>query len=298
MTPQQQFDIDFTKPIKSWAGHLDKAQAAALALLINPRKVKAKRLPCPDDIHFGCTFPFTVGSLTVLQDIAGRHHPQVLDAACGYGYFSYLAAIAGGNVMGIDINKKAVDEANDEFKQYITGAVKFAHADIFKWSGEYDVIHCRKFMHFLPPSMQVELLQLLYSMLRPGGVMYISANSIHSGDAKRRAFVERRFNAGELNPGYVTFSRTNHAIECRAVPHGKEIKPGILSTAQDGKSQIYMTNMLDHKTFAMHVEEAEIPAQQVEIYYESWNIYVPEIISDPEQIKPDTPYNLFVKIKG
>ena len=312
---QQAHDTSFAQSIKNWAGHLTDAQIDSLAALINPRRVKAKRLPCPEDLHFGCTFPYTVSSLPILQKIHSMKFPRVLDVACGFGSFTYLAAIAGANAIGVDINTAAIAEAKNDIKKFspfISGKTDFFEADTLAFDREifktkYDMIHCRKFMHFLPPNMQIQLLQNLYSMLEEGGILYVSANSIHSGDPNRRVLAEKRYDAGDKHPGYIGFSRLDDSVECKAIPKSANYEPGVLyngtienpirADSTSHEPLIYMTNMLDHRTFKNSLSAAGIPQENTELFYESWNIYEPAILpAENAMICPNTPYNLLIEI--
>lgn len=94
-----------------------------------------------------------------------------LDAFCGNGYGSYLAAQDGHHMLGIDASEEALRVAN---QSYATSAVYFAQKE---WPFElpeeaFDFCFCLESIEHVANGGA--LLDVLYKALKPGGVLVMS----------------------------------------------------------------------------------------------------------------------------
>lgn len=102
----------------------------------------------------------------------------ILDAGCGGGILTEPLARGGSNIIGIDINKSAIETAQAHAK--LDPGLKNLR---YRWESiedhalnnpeKYDVVILNLVLHFA--RNQELLLQNLLKMLKPGGTIFISA---------------------------------------------------------------------------------------------------------------------------
>jgi O-antigen biosynthesis protein len=98
---------------------------------------------------------------------------KVLDIACGPGYGSNLMVEAGAQVVdAADISAEMVAYAR---KTYPDPRIRFHVGDICTFRGDapYDIITCYETIEHLPQYR--EAIANLYTLLKPGGKLYISS---------------------------------------------------------------------------------------------------------------------------
>lgn len=97
----------------------------------------------------------------------------VLDIACGEGYGSFLMSKIAKNVIGVDISKNAIDEANNKYKQinlnYILGSTDHIPVE----DGSIDVfISFETIEHH---NRHIEMYNEIKRVLKPNGILIISS---------------------------------------------------------------------------------------------------------------------------
>lgn len=103
---------------------------------------------------------------------------DVLDAGCGNGIFSIMAAQLGANVLGIDGSQAMIDLCNDqkaildkdlavEFKCATLPANSILNRKVF-----YDVIISSSVLEYIKPLEQV--MEILKNVSKKGGILIIS----------------------------------------------------------------------------------------------------------------------------
>lgn len=98
---------------------------------------------------------------------------QVLDAACGVGYGSFiLADRTGAHVTGIDISEQAIRSANQFWKHANNHFVQADCTQTGLCKGSMDVAVSFETIEHIEAAD--ELLQELFTLLRPGGVLICS----------------------------------------------------------------------------------------------------------------------------
>lgn len=102
-------------------------------------------------------------------ELAGR---RVLDVGCGGGEFTLALARKGAHVVGVDIEPRRIEEANDLLRAQpaLAGQAQFVCGDIFEWSESdpFDLIISRAaFEHVERPG---DVLGTLVAHLRRGGL--------------------------------------------------------------------------------------------------------------------------------
>jgi len=94
---------------------------------------------------------------------------KVLDVGCGTGYFAYIAAQKGANVLGIDFTDKAIEIAQ---RTYNHSRLHFKKLDATKISDKYDVIVSIGVLEHM--DSPYNMLKLFKSHLKPNGKIIIS----------------------------------------------------------------------------------------------------------------------------
>jgi 2-polyprenyl-3-methyl-5-hydroxy-6-metoxy-1,4-benzoquinol methylase len=97
----------------------------------------------------------------------------VLDIACGVGYSGPMLIEAGAlSYDGVDINEKLIEYAGET---YGSDSIKYFLGDICKFSNGkmYDMITCYETIEHVEHYERA--LQNLYSLLKPGGNLFISS---------------------------------------------------------------------------------------------------------------------------
>lgn len=119
-------------------------------------------------------------------DAACRHLPRpsrqgrrLLDVGFGNGAFLKLATRMGWDAFGIDFDEKAVEVARAQALQVRCGSV----AELQKQDVRYDVITISHVIEHLHDPHA--LLQQLFNLLRPGGMLWLETPNIQSSGAKR-----------------------------------------------------------------------------------------------------------------
>ena len=103
-------------------------------------------------------------------------HKNVLDVACGEGYGTWILSWAADYASGVDINKEAVEWANQCYRGMPGSRVKYfvMDAENLYWSPEsVDVIvSFETIEHLVHPEA---LVRSVYKLLKPGGLFICSA---------------------------------------------------------------------------------------------------------------------------
>ncbi|MEW6200559.1 MAG: class I SAM-dependent methyltransferase [bacterium] len=113
---------------------------------------------------------------------------KVLDACCGMGYDSILLALAGGDVIGVDLSDEKIETAEKLKKIFLVRhpemKLKFFNRDIFsffeekagRFSGYFDIIWVTEGISHIHP--MEEFLKTMKRCLKPEGYLIISESNI------------------------------------------------------------------------------------------------------------------------
>lgn len=120
----------------------------------------------------------------------GRIPVNILDVGCGNGWMSALLASSGaGNVWGLDLNLKELEQADRIFAQ---PNLKFIYADVFSANlpkAYFHQITLAASVQYFPNL--TSLMSKLMGLLRPGGDIHILDSPFYTDDASRKAARER-----------------------------------------------------------------------------------------------------------
>jgi SAM-dependent methyltransferase len=131
---------------------------------------------------------------------SGAFTGRVLDAGCGTGEQSLLAAASGGDVVGVDVSASAIAEAKE--KAAARGLnVRFEVGDALKLSdlgATFTAVIDSGLFHTFPDEPRAEYVASLASVTEPGGICYLVCFSEHQpGD-----FGPRRVTQAELRASF------------------------------------------------------------------------------------------------
>ena len=106
---------------------------------------------------------------------------DILDIGCGYGRDAvYLAGSIPGRVLGIDPSAKAIAMARDLAGSEPGREVEFRCCDFGDLAGsDCDVVFTSNLYHILRPEERWRLCEVVRGVLRPGGLLLLSAHSVN-----------------------------------------------------------------------------------------------------------------------
>jgi SAM-dependent methyltransferase len=134
---------------------------------------------------------------------------QVLDAGCGTGEQTLLAASSGADALGIDVSPAAIEQARGKAAARAvpaaaggqTGQARFEVADALSLADlslSFDTIIDSGLFHVFDDESRARYVASLASVLRPGGRLYLMCFS----DRQPGSFGPRRVTQDELRAAF------------------------------------------------------------------------------------------------
>lgn len=113
------------------------------------------------------------GALEVLNEYPFRGDEDVLDIGCGDGRLTaqIAAQLPEGTALGIDASENMIQSAQQEFQEVHNLSFVCARAENFMSNKKYDLVVSFHAFHYI--ENQPQALQNIYSMLKPGGTLFI-----------------------------------------------------------------------------------------------------------------------------
>ena len=105
----------------------------------------------------------------ILRRLAFRQGATVLDYGCGPGDFLVAARSAGIGVLGVDSSERSIRMAHERGLPVLLGGTK----ELLERPDRFDAILSHSVLEHVPDAVQ--LVTELCTLLRPGGVMVLSA---------------------------------------------------------------------------------------------------------------------------
>lgn len=131
-------------------------------------------IPTEKDFSYKLILPFIAKLL--------KKDEKVLDIGCGNGALSFFAAKKGCKVLGVDISKKAILGCRLNTKILGLNGLTFQSKSFdqltVKEIGRFDLVICSEVLEHLQKDLQV--LRKIYSLLKPGGTLFLSTPSVNS----------------------------------------------------------------------------------------------------------------------
>ena len=131
-----------------------------------------------------------LGRLSVPSDI--------LDAACGAGRFDGILSEAGHRVLGIDQSSGVLAKAQEHFPQEHFPTLNYVKIGLqeMDFQTAFDGIICMDAMEHICPEDYPGILHGFQEALKPGGVLYLTADRAEEPDFDLEAYYERAKAAG------------------------------------------------------------------------------------------------------
>jgi 2-polyprenyl-3-methyl-5-hydroxy-6-metoxy-1,4-benzoquinol methylase len=100
---------------------------------------------------------------------------RLLDAGCGTGHMAIACALQGADVTGVDLDRMALDIARERARLE-HARLEILEADVtqMKFSdATFDIVVSFQVLEHIPRALQAKVLQEMWRLLRPGGVLFI-----------------------------------------------------------------------------------------------------------------------------
>ncbi len=176
-----------------------------------------------DTSYVGSSPPWDIGSpqpaFLRLAD-AGALTGALLDAGCGTGEHTILAACCGAGALGIDVSPRAIEIAR---RKAVERGVetRFQVLDALRLdalSESFDTVLDSGLFHVFDDGARTEYVSALHGALRPGGRLHLLCFS----DRQPGEFGPRRVTEGELHASFGSGWRIDSLV-----PDHFDINPGL-----------------------------------------------------------------------
>jgi 2-polyprenyl-3-methyl-5-hydroxy-6-metoxy-1,4-benzoquinol methylase len=172
----------------------------------------------------------------IIDQSQGR---KLLDIGCSYGDFVRKAVQKGWDAYGVDISANAVQRSHPDVRERIICADIVCPNESLKTQAPFDVITSWDFWEHIYESDLDQLIDGLFKLLRPGGVMF---NIICTSARNERDFVLKKGgaftkeNSGLLCSGHITIHRWNWWVN-KFLEHGYVVDYNLAYLFQVARSE-------------------------------------------------------------
>ncbi len=132
--------------------------------------------------------PFAAKALNYIKNNHKENDINLLDLGSGNGRDALFFANNGAKVHAIDISEQALSALKEKNQSIITEPQNFEHLNLPKNS--FDVIYAHLSLHYFNNDKTMEILNIIKSALRPGGLFFVKVKSIEDwqyGEGKQIA---------------------------------------------------------------------------------------------------------------
>jgi len=141
-----------------------------------------------------------------IGDVIGKN---VLEIGCGYGYNAFLFSKYANNVVGVDIDKKAIEAAMQNYQNIDN--IEFINNDAISFlrstSRKFDYIVIFEFIEHLNIKEQTELVGLFVRVLNTSGTVFISTpNGKHVPIYRNNPYHKHEMSLNELAKVFKDFN--------------------------------------------------------------------------------------------
>lgn len=105
-----------------------------------------------------------------LKQLSGK---EILETGCAVGLALQIMEEQGLNVTGIDISSKMVEFAKKRNPQSNIVVGDFLS---YQFDRKFDGIFSFAFIHLFPKEVAIKVLERMYELLKPGGILYIGTS--------------------------------------------------------------------------------------------------------------------------
>ena len=134
---------------------------------------------------------------------------DILSAACGAGRYDGILYEAGHNVLGIDQSAGVLARAREHFPQESFPRLRYEKIGLqeMDFHTVFDGIICINSMEHICPEDYPSILRAFYEALKPGGVLYFTAETeetaVDDGEELEEAYVKAKGQGLPVVPGEV-----------------------------------------------------------------------------------------------
>ena len=190
---------------------------------------------------------------------AGESPDEVLDLGCAFGIASLGALAAGGRVTACDLAQGHLDvltEKTPEAQRARLHTVQGELPYVDLPAAEYGAILCSRVLHFLDGSAIDASVRKMFSWLKPGGRLYLIADTPYGIWRRMIPIFEAKKASGERWPGlmiglenYLPYSPTDRGID--GPPFMNLLDPELLSrTCTEAGFTIERAAFIDRSDFS------------------------------------------------
>lgn len=134
---------------------------------------------------------------------------DILSAACGAGRYDYILSDAGHSVLGIDQSAGMLAQARQHFPLESFPRLRYEKIGLqeMDFHALFDGAICIEAMEHICPEDYPGIMHAFYEALKPGGVLYITAESqetaVEDGEELDEAYAKARAQGLPVVPGEV-----------------------------------------------------------------------------------------------
>lgn len=154
---------------------------------------------------------------------AGHTDGEVLDVGCAFGIATIAALEAGGRVTAVDLDARHLEALVEKTPAARRGQLKCVAGELPGLDlpeDTYDAILCSRVLHFLDGSAIDASVRKMYRWLRPGGRLYLVADTPYGIWRRLIPIFDARRARGDRWPGlmiglenYLPFAPKDRAID-------------------------------------------------------------------------------------
>lgn len=189
---------------------------------------------------------------------AGRCEAPVLEVGCAFGVASMPALAAGAQVVACDLEQKHLDilmndvpPADRERLECVQGQLPYVDFQ----QGRFGAILCSRVLHFLDGSAVSTSVRKMYDWLRPGGHLYLVADTPYGIWRNFIPVFEQKRARGDRWPGlmiglenYLPFAPTGRPM--KGPPFMNLLDPELLErSCREAGFEILRSSFIDRSDF-------------------------------------------------
>ena len=189
---------------------------------------------------------------------AGQTDGPVLDLGCAYGVVTIAALEVGGTVTACDLDQRHLDILLDKTPAKFHPKLERVQGclpNIDLTPNSFSAIICSRVLHFLDGSAIDASVRNMYSWLKPGGRLYLIADTPYGIWRKLIPIFEQKKKTGERWPGmmiglenYLPYARKNPRFD--GPPFMNLLDPEILERiCTDAGFQVQRSSYIDRADF-------------------------------------------------